>query len=42
MIYKNGDKYKGNWKNDKREGKGKIILRLLGRVLGRFKFAFSS
>ena len=25
MSYENGDKYIGEWKNDKREGKGKII-----------------
>ena len=25
ILFKNGDKYIGNWKNNKKEGEGKII-----------------
>ena len=27
MIYNNGDIYKGNWINDKKEGNGKMIYK---------------
>ena len=27
MYYKNGDKYEGEWKNDEREGNGKMIYK---------------
>ena len=28
MKYNNGDIYDGNWINDKRNGKGKLILKM--------------
>jgi hypothetical protein len=30
MIYSNGDKYEGEWKNDTKDGKGKEIKKLVG------------
>ena len=37
MIYNNGDKYEGEFKNDKREGKGKIIYNNGDIYEGEFK-----
>ena len=37
MNYNNGDKYIGEWKNDKREGKGKIIYKDNSEFDGEWK-----
>ena len=34
ILFKNGDKYIGNWKNNKKGGKGKIIYRKGGEYEG--------
>ena len=34
MLYKNGDKYEGYFKNDKKNGEGKIIYRKRGEYEG--------
>ena len=37
MLYINGDKYKGNFQNDKKEGEGKIIFKIGGEFEGIWK-----
>ena len=37
MIYKGGNKYDGEWKNDKKEGKGVFIYKSGSKYEGFFK-----
>ena len=36
MYYKNGDRYEGDWKNDKKEGKGIYYYKNGDREMGDF------
>lgn len=40
MIYPNGDKYIGNYENDKRMGKGKLIYKSGASYVGQFNVKF--
>ena len=36
MYYKDGDRYDGEWKNDKKKGKGIIIMMAIAmKVIGK-------
>ena len=51
MVYRNGDKYEGEWINGKREGNGnitfskdnaheRVMIQVNGRMINRLEWAF--